>query len=480
MSIPSSIPDSSISVIRDIAIDFMNRMMNEKTEIVQMIKAKSEEIRSMFAQSGQSTFTFADVDAIMKEYKSFFVDFYENTIYLRLISQATHNLKEGIEEGYYKSGIIKEEVLTEYRRMQQQLSEKGSTDAMLTDFEQQLLNQTEQYSDIQSENHRMRNEINLLNDQLREKQTELENVQTSLKQLDAQLNTLGTQLLNANGELEEIQTAYHELTQQNEQYVAELKRKEDLEKELEEAKQMIRDLSLREQELMANQKITSSGFVDQLQEDLERARNELYALKAERVEKNEEYRRIKFELDEKQIAINHLSEYKESTSGQLTESKMKIDELTTEVTDLQKLYDSTKETLEEKIAEQAKLQSKIAEMEEQIFSASEEIKTYRGKAVVSEDILQSYTESLDYFKQILSYDPKFRVLTIIDSFKEEVQLKDISTATGLPAEIVHRSVVELADAGYINVRRDGALIFISVTESSRAPFALDKILAQSE
>lgn len=478
----SAIPpeaDSPIGVLRDIVIDFINNMSQEKAMIEQQIRDKSEEIRTQYTQMGQSTFSFADFDNLARGYKDFFVNYYRNTIHLKLIAMATRKMKEGMEQGFAQAEIIREEVLMEFQKLQSIASEKGEIDARSEDLEKELLNQTEYYSDLQSENLRLQNEIQVLRAEASEKSSEYENLSSSMLQMENQLNILGQQMLESNTEIEDLQTALAEKDNEIAILRSQAGSRGALEQEIESLKGTIQEMTKRENELLANQSTTSNELFEQLQQELEKTRNELYQMKGERVERNEEIRRLKLELEETLIQMGVLTSFKDETENEMKKNREKIQTLEVEKEDFRVKY----ENYHSKAGEhEAKLNEALGELNKtkgELATANEALKTYEGKVSLSEEVKEGYEKSLDYFKKILSYDPKFRALAILDGVESEMQLKDLAIALGLPNEIVHRCLVELADAGYVSLRRDGKLTFAKTNNQLSSPFSLQTIFGEA-
>ncbi len=482
IGIMSTLPndvDSPVSVVRDVIVEFMNMMLSERAEIEQRIREKAEEIRTQFAQLGQSTYSYADVDRLSQAYKETFVQFYRNTIHTRLVTYATRTIKEGIERGYVNLDIVREEVFNEFRELQEIANVKGELDMRSEEMEKTLLQQTESFSDVQSENIRLQNELQMLRQTMEEKMVEYQNTAASMSQMENQINLLGQQLMETNAELDDTRDLYARKEAEVLKLQSELSYKGDLESELENLRAQVKELTRRESELLASQSATSSEFMDQLQQELEKTREELYTLKTERVEKNEELRRTKLELDETRLKLDHLEGYKEKTDSEIQELKAQVQNLTEERNQLSARHDQNLEKISEKDSNIEELTLKIASLESKLEEASEQLKTYEGKITLSGEVKEGYEKSINYFKKILTYDPKFRALTILDSIDGEVPLDAMSQSLGLPSEIVHRSLVELADAGYITIRRDGTLVFARTIDNARSPFSLKEIFSEA-
>ena len=477
-SLPNEV-DSPISVVRDVVLEFMNGMLGERAEIEQRIREKAEEIRTQFSQLGQSTYSFADVDRLSQAYKETFVQFYKNSIHTRLVTYATRTIKEGIQRGYVNLDIIREEVFNEFRELQEIANVKGELDMRSEEMERTLLQQTESFSDIQSENIRLQNELQKLKQENSEKFAEFQNVATSMAQMENQINLLGQQLMETTSELDDTRDLYARKEAEVLRLQSELSFKTEIEGEVESLRAQVKELTRRENELLANQSTTSSEFLDQLQEELEKTREELYTIKAERVEKNEDLRRLKLDYDETKLKLTHLEGYKEKSDAELEELREQVQILTQDRDQLSVKNESNLEKIAEKDAKIEELSTQLADLQTKYDEANQLMDTFKGKITLSEEVKAGYEKSIDYFKKILNYDPKFRALTILDSVDGEIQMDALAKALGLPSEIVHRSLVELADSGYITIRRDGTIVYAKSIDSSKSPFSLKDIFAEA-
>jgi chromosome segregation ATPase len=470
--------NSPITLVRSLVIDFMNNMLQEKSVIEQQIKEKSEEIRTQFTQMGQSTFNFSDVDNLAKSYKDFYSNYYKNTVHLRVVAAAARKIREGIHQGLINADVIREEVLTEFRELQKIASEKGEMDLRSSGLEEELLHQTESYSDLQSENMRLQNELRQARGELAEKSAEFENLNASIMQMENQLNMVAQQMIDSKNEVEDLQTALAERDNEIAMLKSETKGKSALLTEIESYKQTIKDMTKRENELLASQSSTSDELFDQLQAELEKTRNELYKIKAERVERNEEVRKLKLELEETLINMSSLSNYKETAEETIKSSKEQADRYKTQKEEFETKYNHFKDQFTKKELDLNEIQSKYEEAKTKLEVAEANLKTFEGKVSLSEEAKEGYEKSLKYFTQILNYDPKFRTLSVLDSFGTEMQLEDLAKSLSLPGEIVHKCLVELVDVGFINLRRDGNLTFAKSDDTKRSPIALSEIFSE--
>ncbi|RMG32012.1 MAG: hypothetical protein D6732_13960 [Methanobacteriota archaeon] len=483
--VPSAEDISNISIIRESVLEFLTKMMNEKMNVESQIREKTEEIKTEFTQMGKSSYTYGDISDLSAKYRDFFLEFYKNSIHMRLVATASHYIREGIESAFVKADLVKEEVLREFQRLQEIISEQMEKDARLTDYERQLMNQTETYSDLQSENIRLNNEITALRAELNQKNEEIENLSLTLKQMEDQVNVLGSRMLESSGDMEEMQMALAE----RDNIIAHLRNenRQALEKlqEMEQLRQTIKELTERERELLSRQSSVSNEFIEDLQKKYENAQNELFALKSKEVESREEIRRMKLDLEGKQLQIQQLEEENSTLKSQVENLKTKIQSLEKENLELRKKIEENQNVSEEL----KKLNSRVAlELE----NAKEKLKQYEGKVSLSQeekeqmeaelkDLRSKVTEneaSLEYLKGLLIYDQKYRALAIIESLGTELRMRDLAKSLNLPLEIVHRVIIELADNGLIAVRRDGNVTYIRPIEEKRSPFSLEYLLAE--
>ncbi len=482
---PSAEDISNISIIRESVLEFLTKMMNEKMNVESQIREKSEEIKTEFTQLGKSAYTYGDITDLSAKYRDFFLDFYKNSIHMRLVATASHYIREGIESAFVKADLVKEEVLREFQRLQEIISEQMEKDARLTDYEMQLMNQTETYSDLQSENIRLNNEITALKAELNQKNEEIENLNLSLKQMEDQVNVLGSRMLESSGDIEEMQIALAE----RDNMIAHLRNenRKAMEKlqEMENLRQTIKELTERERELLSRQSSVSNEFIEDLQRKYENAQNELFAMKSKEVESREEIRRLKLDLEAKQLQLEQLETENSDLKNQVATLKSKVESLEEESNELRKKLEEIQSSNEEL----KKLNSRVAlELED----AKKRLKQYEGKVSLSqekkeqmetelEDLRTMVSEnqaSLEYLKGLLVYDQKYRALAIIESLETELRMRDLAKSLNLPMEIVHRIIIELADNGLVAVRRDGNVTYIRAIEEKRSPFSLDFLLAE--
>ncbi len=485
-SLPAPEDISNISVIRESVLEFLSKMMKEKMEVERQIREKSEEIKTEFTQMGKSAYTYSDINDLSGRYRDFFLNFYKNSIHLRIVATAAHYIREGIESAFINTGMVKEEILREFQKLQEILAEQMEKDARLSDYEMQLISQTENYSDIQSENIRLQNELTAMQAELKQKNEEIENLTIRLKQMEDQVNILGNRMLESSGDMEEMQTALAE----RDNIIAHLQNenRKALEKlqEMENLRQTIRELTERERELLSRQSSVSNEFITQLQQKLDNAQNELFSMKSKEVELKEEIRRLKLDLEEKQLKLEQITNENVQTKNQLSGLSNRIKNLEQEEKDLQERYNALLASYEE-------LKKNKEKIEMDYRDAENKLKQYEGKVSLSqeeketmeqelEDLrskLKEFTDSFEYLKGIMVYDIKYRTLAIVESIGIEIRLKDIMVSMNLPREIVHRAIIELADHGLVNVRRDGNVMYISPSDDRRSPFSLEYLMAMT-
>lgn len=484
--LPSAEDISNISIIRESVLEFLTKMMNEKMDVERQIREKSEEIKTEFTQLGKSAYSYSDISELSTKYRDFFLDYYKNSIHMRIVATASHYIREGIESAFLKADLVKEEVLREFQRLQEIIAEQMEKDARLTDYERQLINQTENYSDIQSENIRLQNEITALKAELNQKNEEIENLNISLRQMEDQVNVLGSRMLESSGDMEEMQMALAE----RDNMIAHLRNenRQALEKlqEMEQLRQTVKELTERERELLSKQSSVSNEFIASLQQKYEEAQNELFTMKSKEVESREEIRRLKLDLESKQLQLDQYETKNSEMEKELQELKQKVTKLEEDNQTLSKKLDEHLEANEELKRLNAKIS---AELEE----AKAKLEQYEGKVSLSQeeketmetelaDLRAKVAEnesSLEYLKGLLVYDQKYRALAIIESIGTELRLRDLAKSLNLPHEIVHRAIIELADNGLVAVRRDGNVTYIRPIEDKRSPFSLEFLIAET-
>ncbi len=485
---------SQVSVIKDAVIEFLNQMQNEKGYFEQIIREKSEEIKSEMTQLGKASYTPSDIDMLTNNYKEFFLKFFKNSIHVRLVTIASHYMRTGIENSIASSGIVQDEVIREFQRLQELQLESSEATLKLKEYEENLLNQTETYSDSQSDNMELQHEIQTLRNKVREKEQENTELQNKLVDMENQVNLIGNTMMKSSTDVEELQEVLanrdvliQKLRKENSQLLEQLR-------ELDKLKQQIKELTERERELLAKQSTVSNDFIKELQSKYDEAQNELFKLKSDEVNRNEELRKTKLLLEEKSLlhkeyedklnqnmeAIESLKSDYEGRLSTLTEKYKSLEQTFLDLQDSANLREEEFNTLDKEFQE---LKTTLSEKEQaleqyqgMVTMSSDEKTELESRLKLAESRINEDKEVLEYFESLIVYDPKFRILAILDSMDVEIHLPDLSTSLNLPEQLIHRSLVELADFGAVELRRDGNLFFAKSSHKKGSPISLSKLV----
>ena len=115
------INNSEIRVVKQAVLGFVESMNSEKRMIEQQIREKTENVRTSVLGTGSSQFSYQDVDNLSRQYKDEFLSIYRNTIHLKIIANASGQIKQAIHEGLINADVVQQEWLEGFEALQARL-----------------------------------------------------------------------------------------------------------------------------------------------------------------------------------------------------------------------------------------------------------------------------------------------------------------------------------------------------------------------
>lgn len=491
------VASSQVTIIRESILGYLNLMNNEKRKIEQEIRERNEAIKSQFFAQGATQFSYAQVNDLGTQYRDDFLNFYQNSIHMKLLANSSIYIRKAIEYGFVNSGIVQEEWLEAFNNMQDQINNYENIASQLQDTEQSLLNEKERVTQLEvgatitkSDLAQFENLIAEKDQIIREKEQEILNLSEGLSRMENQVNNMGQNMLQNSMNIEDLQGVIGEKDAEINELQNQLKSTSVDASEVEGLREQLRQSQLRIKELETQASAASTDLVDQLQENLEQARDELLKTRKELVEKNDEIYQVKLDRDEAESKLKRQKESFESIEtnyNQLTSEKEKRE---TEFAEVKRAKEEFEHNYKEAKTELDSLKQKMNTVENELTTAKSELSQYEGKATITEEEHQRFNQQIsemqvqltkanstfEYFKKVLSKDVKFKTLIFLDSIGEEVRLDSLSKGIGFPQESVQRAIIELSEDGFASSRKEGRFVYVS-KGGHESPFSLEAALA---
>ena len=230
--------------------------------------------------------------------------------------------------------------------------------------------------------------------------------------------------------------------------------------------------------------------MDQVQDNLSQAREELLKTRKELVEKNDEIYQVKLDRDEVESKFKRQRETMDTLETSNTQLLTEKESRESEVAELTKNRNELSKNYEVSTIELKGLKERFATIETDLTDANERLTQFEGKATVTEEEqlkfdqqisemqqqLSKSNSTFEYFKKILSKDVKFKTLIFLDSIGEEVRLDNLSKGISVPQETVQRAIIELSESGFANFRKEGRFVYVS-KGAHESPFSLEAAFA---
>ena len=463
----------TIPVIREAVLDYIQKMLTVRAKFEQSIREKTEDIKQKFVSQGQSTYSYAEINRLTSSFKEFYINFYKNTIHLKIVKESASAIKKSIYESFVKLDVISQEILDDIRSLKEQ--NKGTNDL--------ILNQNKQIEELQELKDKLGKESTELKKELSEVKEEYENIMNTANEtnvdtsrLEDQLDSITEEMLETKRKNAEIQVRQREKDAEILRLKSENAGKKEIEKEVRNLREKIHEMELREKELIANQSASSEEFINKLQEDLEKTRDELYKKKSEEVKKNEQLRTIKLSFDESKLELKYIKATEEQSNKLIADLRVENEHITKEKKQTGEEALVLRNSNEEHVKELSTLRLNLNEVNQAFKISEEKVSDFNEKVPVQEGTIEAYEKSIDYFKSLLLGDIKFRALTILESLESEISLKDLSSSLGVPTEIALKYVIELSNLSFVITRRQGQQLYIKAIEKNRSPFSLLNII----
>ncbi|MDH5401772.1 MAG: hypothetical protein OEZ01_10575 [Candidatus Heimdallarchaeota archaeon] len=463
---------AEVTIIKSAIMKFLDTMNKNRRSMEQQIRDLSESIRSGFLASGASQFSYQDVDKLSRNYRDEFLSFYRNTIHLKVISTASSEVKTSIEEGLIDSGIVQKEWLDGFNQLQEQITKYTELSDKADNLQAQLAGSKANESDIANFQQIIQEKDQLLE----ERDQEIFNLKEGLMRMENQVDALGSQMLQNQMSTEDLQEAIADKDDEIDRLRSELQNKVVDTAEIDMIKEQLNHALDRERQLQSQVASASGDLVDQLQDNLEKSRDEVLKIKKEMVAKNEELYQLKLETSEFDVKlktqkdrINQLQASNKLMEESIQEKDKKLVQLTEDATKLQELT------------------QKLTKIETEYKEAQDKLNNYEGKVAISQEERESMEREInslkkqlegnigiiDYCKGLLLSDIKYRTLFFLTTVESEIKLEEIAQGVGVPQDVVHRAVIELNVQKQVDIVKDGRYIYVKLNEVSKSPFLLE-------
>ncbi|MHA2502691.1 MAG: hypothetical protein ACXAE3_07470 [Candidatus Kariarchaeaceae archaeon] len=471
--------DAEIQVIKQAILGFVGSMDSEKRKFEQQIRERSENVRSSVLGVGATQFSFQDVEGLSKQYKDEYLNIYRNTIHLNILSNGSRFIKTAIQQGLISAEIVQQEWLEGFEALQNQINQYQAIADRAEHLEEELGKSHVAAGDV-SELQKMLQEKEQL---LAEKDTEIVNLNEGMARMENQVNAMGQNLLDNQMTIEELQEAINDRDVQIQALRSQLSDASGSSAEMEVLQKQLQDAKERERDLQGQVSSAGSELVNQLQDNLEKTREQVLELRRDLVQKNEELHSMRLEQDEYSVKIkqheDRMVELKEENTGLSTktsELSQKLSEVTSEYTSItaelnakSTELETTASKLEQKIEEVTNLQGQLEGYEGKVAMSAEEQERINKEMSDVRSQLGLYQSSINYLKGILGFDVKFKIMNVMSTMSEKVRIDDLSEAVEVPEKVVTRAAIELSDQGFIEMRKEGRFLFCTLSTELKPP-----------
>lgn len=488
----ADVNESPITVVRTAVLEFLEEMKKNRRLVEQEIRDQTDAVLTSFFNQGLSQFSRTDIQEFNKKHREAFIDYYKNTIYLRIISNASAKIRSAIEEGFNNPGIIQDEWMKGISDVQNQLSHMQELAESVQEYKKKIDEQSQIISELSSTSTMSSSDLELYQNALeerdnliierdqiiREKDTEIQNLTQGLQHMEEQSNNLGQSLLEYNMNIEELQEGINNRDETIEDLKAQLKSNTSSSQEVEILKTQLAESEATIRRLQQEVSTGGGDLVNELQETLEKTRSQLLEIRREIVQKNDKIHDLELNKDELEIQNKNTKEKLETNS-------VMVKELKTEIQGIKTTNDELKSELEKSKSIIDTTQSKIEKLQTDLDLATEKLETYEGKVSISaeekdkissqvstlKEKMKDNENSLGYLTDLVKSDIKFRVLFFLQTLDAETRIDSLAQGVGVPVNVVHRILVELSKEDQVKTRKDGRYIFAEAT-AKNSPFAL--------
>lgn len=488
---------SQVTIIKESILGFITVMDQEKRAFEHQIREISDNINSQFFSQGASQFTIPQVQKLSNSYRDEFVSFYKNSIYLKLLSIASSSIRTALEYGFVNSGIVQEEWLGAFKQMQDQINNYEGLADQVEKTQLAYDEQTSEISDLRVgatiTNTDMQHFEQIMKEKdqiIAEKDQEILNLSEGLARMESQGNTMGASLLENSMTIEELQSVIGERDEQISGLTASVKDSSQTTSEIDSLREHTRKDQLRISELEDLLSSASSDLVDQLQNTLEKTREDLLKTRKDLVEKNEELYTTKLYQDEMDTKARRTYDRLNKLEEENTKFLEETGKATKSIDDLSKKNQSFESENSEIKIQVEELQNRQKIVETELKDAKNKLAGFEGQDTITpeeqqrfhteitqlQEQIEKFNEVINYFKNIIARDSKFQTLIFLDTLKEEMRIDNLSKGIGLPQETVEKAIIELAESGFARSRKEGRYLYVSRGDQV-TPFELQEIAA---
>ncbi|OLS25808.1 MAG: Chromosome partition protein Smc [Candidatus Heimdallarchaeota archaeon LC_2] len=486
------VASSQVKIIRESILGFLKLMNKEKRHMEQQIRERSEAIKSQFFSQGATQFSYAQVNDLGSHYKDEYLHFYQNSIHMNLLANSATFIRKAIEYGFINSGIVQEEWLSAFNSMQDQLNSYETMANQLDDTEKSLVDQTDKISQLEVGAQLSKTDLahfeNLIAEKdqtIKENDQEILNLSEGLSRMESQANNMGQNMLQNSMTIEELQGVIGEKDIEINELHNKLQSTEANASDIDSLREQNQSSQMKISDLESKLSSSSSNLVDQMQNNLTEAREDLLKTRKELVDKNDEIYQIKLKNDETDTSFKRQKEILETLETNYNQLKSERDTRESEISEIKIKNEDLESTLHTSDTELKELTVKQETINTALEQSKEQLAQFEGKAAVSQEEqnqinrqvsemnaqLAKANSTLDYFKKILVKDVKFKTLLFLDSIGEEVRLDNLAKGIVFSQETVQRAIIELAEDGFATTRKEGRFIYVS-KGAHESPFSL--------
>lgn len=477
-----SVPESEIKIIRSAILNFLDEMKRDKRMVEQQIRERSESVRSNLLNTGASQFSYQDVDNLSRQYRDEFLDFYRDTVHLKIIAGASKKIRNAIQQGFIEAEIVQQEWLDGFTSLQDQINQYQEIANRADKLESELQGNLAVQGDVADLQEAIKEKEQII----AEKDQEIMNLTEGLTRMENQANAMGQSMLENSMTIEDLQEAISSRDQEISRLKNQIAEKAGNTEEIDVLKQHLREAQDRERALQQQVSTASSDLVNQLQDDLETTREQVLELRRDLVQKNEELHSLRLEQDEKALKVKQqeeqLRELKLEKSN-LVNNREKIEQ---ELFDLKQDKQRIDQELSKKEEELTNYSNKLDQQSKELTDIREQLEGYEGKVALSveeqerinqeleemKSTVEDYQNAVDYLKRILDNDVKFRTIIVLSSIHEPVRLDNIADAVNAPESLIERAIIELEYEGKVSTSREGRYLFCELEKDLNPPLLL--------
>ncbi|MCY3410884.1 MAG: hypothetical protein INQ03_04520 [Candidatus Heimdallarchaeota archaeon] len=485
--------ESPITVVRNAVLEFLEEMNKNRRLVEQEIRDRTDAVLTQFFNQGLVQYARSDIQDFNRRHREAFLEYYRNIIFLRVIAEASKQIRVAIEEGFNNPQVIQDEWMKGINEVKGQLVHMNELMETVQNYKQKIDEQQALIAELSSSSSMSSSDLELYQKALEErddlirerdqiileKDNEIQNLTQGLQHMEDQSNNLGQTLLEYNMNIEELQETINDRDVKIEQLQQALRDQstsgnevEALRNQLQEAENTIRKLEQRVS-------TASAELVTELQDSLEKTRSQVLELRREIVQKNDRIHNM--EVEKEELLIEN-----KSTKEKLKTAQTQFKETENLYSALQETFNTLNSDIEKYGQKSRNLETELQKTKSELKEATDKLLQYEGKESISAEEKEKISShvttlekqmvenktSLEYLTKLLGNDIKFKTLFFLQSISGEMRIDNLAQGVGVPVNIIHRVLIELNKEKLVNTRKDGRYLFAEVVDRN-SPFLLN-------